>query len=111
MLVVRESTSSQRMHISVGKTRGTRVTPKPKTLFGEVTIEIATTPLSRPVRRQFTAVPPTSAYEGPHVRWYRASCGERRRRDTMAGTSTDTGTAGARAGERTTNGVRSGACG
>ena len=35
-LVVRESTSLQRMHISVGKTRGVRVTTKPKTLFGEV---------------------------------------------------------------------------
>ena len=67
MVVVRASTSSQRMHISVGKTRGVRVTTKPTTLCGEVwsgihtgmhTIEIATTPLSRPVHRQFTAVPP-----------------------------------------------------
>src|SRR5258708_36052915 len=75
------------------------------------TIEIATTPLSRPVRRQFTAVPPTSAYEGPQVRWYRASCGERRRRDTMAGTSTDTGMAGARPWKRAPKPRRSGAGG
>jgi hypothetical protein len=65
-LVSRESTSSQRMHISVGKTRGVRVTTKPKTLFGEVWSGIHTgyardrnrhnsTLASR--ARQFTAVP------------------------------------------------------